>query len=190
MHTNQRTALLERDRELEELDRLADDALGGAGVMALVEGAPGVGKTCLLAAARERAVAIGFRALAARATELERELAFGVVRELLQPLAPAFEPPADVSFAALDELFELTAAAASEQPLVLEVDDLHSCDRPSLRVIAYLQRRLAGLPVLLIAAARMTEPGADLRLLGEIAHDPAVVRLHPRSLSPEGVARL
>jgi MoxR-like ATPase len=78
--------LLERERELSDLDRLVADALSGAPVLALIEGPAGIGKSRLLAAAREKAVGAGFRVLAARGSDLERELPFGVVRQLFEPV--------------------------------------------------------------------------------------------------------
>ena len=54
------------------------------------------------------------------------------------------------------------------------VDDLHWVDTPSLRYLAYLMRRLEGLPVLARAAGlRSGEPGADPFLVGEIAQEPS-----------------
>ena len=48
--------LLERERELAALERLLDDARDGARrASALIEGPAGIGKTRLLAEARERA---------------------------------------------------------------------------------------------------------------------------------------
>src|SRR5262245_52134878 len=78
--------LLERDRELEVVGGLVRDALDGRPAVALVEGPAGIGKTRLLAAARERAAAEGFRVLVARGGELEREMPFGVVRQLFEPV--------------------------------------------------------------------------------------------------------
>ena len=57
------------------------------------------------------------------------------------------------SFAALHGLFWLVLNLAEERPLLLAVDDLHWCDRPSLLFFAYLARRLEGQPILLLAGA-------------------------------------
>jgi hypothetical protein len=53
----------------------------------IVEGPAGIGKTRLLRSARDAGLEAGAtRVLGARATELETHLAFGVVRQLLDPL--------------------------------------------------------------------------------------------------------
>jgi hypothetical protein len=56
--------------------------------------------------------------------------------------APAHEGEAAASFAALHGLYWLTLNLAAETPLVLAVDDVHWCDRPSLRFLAYLAAAL------------------------------------------------
>jgi hypothetical protein len=78
--------LLERDRELERIGRTLQRAHQGHGGALMVEGPPGIGKTVLLAAARDAAGEEGFRVLRARGAELEREFAFGVVRQLVEPV--------------------------------------------------------------------------------------------------------
>ena len=78
--------LLERDRELERIGRCLQRAHQGHGGALVVEGPPGIGKTVLLAAARDAAGEEGFRVLRARGAELEREFAFGVVRQLVEPV--------------------------------------------------------------------------------------------------------
>jgi AAA ATPase domain len=78
--------LLERDRELERIGRCLQRAHQGHGGALVVEGPPGIGKTALLAAARDAAGEEGFRVLRARGAELEREFAFGVVRQLVEPV--------------------------------------------------------------------------------------------------------
>jgi predicted ATPase len=77
--------LLEREDELAILTALAAAAERGEGSLAVIEGTAGIGKTRLLAEARVRAGA-GVRVLSARGGELEGEFAFGVVRQLFEPL--------------------------------------------------------------------------------------------------------
>jgi DNA-binding CsgD family transcriptional regulator len=207
-------ALLERDRELGELDDLARGALDGRAAVAFVEGPAGIGKSRLLAAVRERADAEGFRVLAARGSDFERDFPFGVVRQLFEPAltdaerrarwlsgpaqqaARVFEPPEDAdatsgaSFGLLYGLFWLTANIAADGPLLLVIDDLHWCDRSSLRFITFLQRRLEGLRVLVATASRAGEAGEDARLLDEIAHDPTAVSIQPALLGEAAVGEL
>ena len=207
-------ALLERDRELAAIDDLLDEAADGRGRVLLVEGPAGIGKSRLLAEARGRAEG-SMRVLAARGGEMEQQFPFGVVRQLFeaeladpgrreQLLAGAAAPALGVfeqlggeedagvgsSFAALHGLFWLALNLAEERPLMLAIDDLHWADRPSLLFAAFLARRLDGVPILLAAALRGSEPGADPALMGEIAGDPGVVSVRPDPLSGQAVEAL
>ena len=153
----------------------------------------------------------GMRVLTARGSELEREFPFGVVRQLFEAAAagpdgelllqgsagstaPLFAPPADggldATFAVLHGLYWLTVNLSAEGPLMLAVDDLHWCDRPSLRFLAYLAHRLEGLPVVVVVSTRPNEPGADQALIGEIAHDPLTTLVRPAPLSAGAAAAL
>src|ERR1700691_4261375 len=76
--------LIERDRELRRVEGCLQRAQQGRGGALVVEGPAGIGKTVLLAVARNTAGAEGFRVLRARGAELEREFAFGVVRQLVE----------------------------------------------------------------------------------------------------------
>jgi predicted ATPase len=69
--------LLERQRELQALSDLIIAACRGKGRLVVVEGAAGIGKTCLLAAARAEGERAGMRMLSGRGSELEREFAYG-----------------------------------------------------------------------------------------------------------------
>src|SRR5213595_3541087 len=69
--------LLEREGELAQLGALVGAAREGAGRLVLLEGGAGIGKTRLLAAARERGAEAGMEVLHARGGELEREFPFG-----------------------------------------------------------------------------------------------------------------
>jgi DNA-binding NarL/FixJ family response regulator len=208
--------VLERERELAVLDGLVEGAAAGRAQVGLVEGAAGIGKSLLLAELRSRAESEGFRVLAASGSELEREFPFGVVRQLFEPLLidsgdrdrllsgaasgarSVFETledtgadaVADASLAALHGLYWLTADIAASGPTLIAIDDLHWCDPPSLRFVAYLVRRLEGLPVIVAGTLRPSEPGADMSVLGEIAPAQSTVSIHPRPLSQAGVHTL
>src|SRR5437764_2052994 len=211
--------LLEREGELAQLGALVDAAREGAGRLVLVEGGAGIGKTRLLAAARGRGAEAGMEVLHARGGELEREFPFGIVRQLFERTlvgvrkaerrdvlsgaadlaAPLFSgdyltdrasAQADPSFATLHGLFWLTSNLAARRPLVLAIDDLHWADKPSLRWLAYLVRRLEGLPVLVVACLRSGEPAGEDQLLAEVVSDPAVFVVRPPPLSEAAVSVL
>jgi DNA-binding CsgD family transcriptional regulator len=78
-------SLLERHDELARIEAALADARAGRGRFVLLEGPAGIGKTALLGAVRTAAANRGMRVLRSRGTELEREFAFGVVRQLLEP---------------------------------------------------------------------------------------------------------
>src|SRR5918997_1908267 len=155
--------LLERQGELAAVGGLLAAARAGSGRVVLIEGPVGIGKSRLLQESRTRAVPLGFRVLSARGGELERDFAFGVVRQLLEPclvranagegerlmagaaarsqvvFGPAAEDGgADATHTALHGLYWLVANLAERSPLLLAVDDGHWVDRPSLRFVLYL----------------------------------------------------
>jgi DNA-binding NarL/FixJ family response regulator len=201
--------LVERESDLGALAELLDGLIDGRSRAVVIEGPAGIGKSRLLGALRDGAAPRGVRALAARGSELEREFPFGVIRQLFEPALtgvdreaafagaaaaarPVFEGETSegATFAVLHGLYWLTLNVGAERPLLLAVDDLHWCDRPSLRFLAYLVPRLEGAPLLLGATLRTAEPGTDPVLLGEIARDPLTVSVRPQPLSQAGVAAL
>ncbi len=203
--------LFERESELQALDATIDGLVQGHSATVLIEGPAGIGKTRLLTEIRRRAAASGIQVLSARGSELEREFPFGVVRQLFDPvlgaaggedaLSGAASPARSVfegigrdgeaaGFAILHGLYWLTLNVGAERPLVLAVDDLHWCDRPSLRFLAYLAPRLEGQPIILGATLRSAEPGTDPVLLGEIGRDPLTTTVRPRPLSHDGTGEL
>ena len=78
--------LLERERELRMLRAGLSRACTGDGALLLIEGPPGVGKTALIRGARAQAEQAGMLALEATGSELEQPFAFGVLRQLLEPV--------------------------------------------------------------------------------------------------------
>ena len=209
--------LLEREAELAELEALVGESRGGSGRLVLIEAQAGLGKTRLLQAARRIGADAGMRVLAARATELERDFPFALVRQLFAPSLMAMgaaerdrllegasgaaraalgltddesppAPPGD-DFSVLHGLYWLIAALAERQPLLLAVDDAHWSDAASLRFLTFLLPRLEELPALVVVACRPGEAGAHGDL-ARIASDGAVRRLAPGALSRAAAAAL
>jgi DNA-binding CsgD family transcriptional regulator len=84
------SALLERTEELVRIESSLARGCEGHGSFVVLEGPAGIGKTAMLGAAREVAEANRMRVLHSRGAELEREFAFGIVRQLFElPLAEA-----------------------------------------------------------------------------------------------------
>ncbi|MGH2962475.1 MAG: ATP-binding protein, partial [Solirubrobacterales bacterium] len=208
--------LLERDRELNELAEALTGAKAGRGRVVVIEAPAGLGKTSLLAAGSETAVELGFACLRARATELERDFAYGLVRQLLEPVvakavesergqlfqgaaglsralfAPidATQPSAstDSAFSMLHGLYWLLNNMADERPVALVVDDIQWSDAESLRFFNYLAPRLDGLPVAVLASTRGGEHvSADL---ARLTAAPEATVLRPRPLSTGATATL
>jgi DNA-binding CsgD family transcriptional regulator len=212
--------LLEREVQVAALRALAGAAQSGGGRFVVVEGTAGIGKTRLLAEGRTIAGSAGMRVLAARGGELEGEFAYGIVRQLFEPLlavaapdlraellsgpaariaslvgatqpAGARDAAAEGSFAIVHGLYWLAANVALHQPTLLAVDDLHWADSPSLRWLLYLTRRLEGVPLLVVAGTRPPEgEGHDPLLVAELIADPQAAAVRPEPLGRASIAVL
>jgi DNA-binding CsgD family transcriptional regulator/tetratricopeptide (TPR) repeat protein len=200
--------LLEREEELGRLGGLMASAAEGRGAAILLEGPAGIGKTSLLEAAVRLAGDTRLGVLQARGGELERDFAYGVVRQLFERrvseaperwlegaaslaaplvgLEAGERPGDDPTAAALHSLYWLTANLAADGPLLIAIDDLHWVDAASLRFLAYLARRVGELPLLLVAASR---PPAEAQA-PDVLEALAVERLEPAPLSVAAVGRL
>ena len=206
-------ALLERAEERSAIEAAFQAARGGNGRFVVVAGRAGIGKSSLLAEGQQIARAAGFTVLTARASDLEREFAFGVARQLFErPVGRAPQwwggaaeqaravfddiPAAtggvfeDVSQSVLHGLYWLVVNAGADGRLLLTVDDLQLCDRSSLRFLSYLSRRLDGLPVVVLAGFRTAgQPPGDAAL-GDIVGDPATVLIEPQPLTIDAVSEV
>jgi len=202
------TDLVERDSELAAIKSCVR-----RGGVVLVEGGAGVGKTLLVEAActlarREKRIV-----LRARASDLERGFAFGIVRQLFERryadanakqkqallAGPArsvvtlfqrdnsSDAQEDTGFAVLHGLYWLSVNLADQAPVLLAVDDAHWADEASLRWLAYLAPRLGGASVLLVVALRPDEPASRSQALLAVRAAGSVT-IRPRLLSPQAVA--
>jgi DNA-binding CsgD family transcriptional regulator len=194
-------ALLGREAELEAMRRGIEAGRRGDGALLAVEGTAGIGKTALLGSALGAGRDGGMRALLATATPLEAAFPFGVARQLFDPVrrelgeeawaelssgAARFsaralddralevaDPTEDPGFATLHGLYWLSANLALERPLLLAIDDAQWADRPSLRFLIHLARRLEGLPVVVVVAVRSGDPPTDAPLVSELLAEAA-----------------
>jgi DNA-binding CsgD family transcriptional regulator len=211
-----RLGLLERRAELAAIEAMigADDRAEG---LLVIEGPPGIGKTSLIAEAKALGQAAGVQVLGARGSEFERQFSYGVVRQLFEAVlaqlsvqeraevlagaaelaAPLFdpaqmvsEPATDSSLATLHGLYWLTANVAARGRLLLTIDDLHWCDLPSLRWLAYLLPRMEALDLLVIVGVRPQERTEDPALLGQIVSDPLATVVRPAPLSADAATQM
>ena len=209
--------LLERDLETAHLQRAVDHASHGVGRVLVIGGPAGIGKTTLLGAARALAHDAGANVRLARGAELEQGFAFGVVRQLFEPMiamaseaerrdwlsgaaelaAPLFEAEAlladadhgDSVYPRLHGLYWMCANIARTRPLALCVDDAQWADDPSVAFLGYLARRLEELPVLVTLAVRTPLSGAAAPL-SVLLDDRTLRVLALRGLSVDGVERM
>jgi DNA-binding CsgD family transcriptional regulator len=212
--------LVERDAELRQLRRVIAGAARGDGSVTLIAAEAGLGKSQLLEAAAGEAVEAGLLPLTGRASELERDFAFGIARQALEPaVLPAsvddrerlLGGAARHAAAALDldpdagadrdphstvhGLYWLLANLAADAPLLVAIDDLQWADEPSAHWLAYAARRLEGLPIALIATIRLdaaSSPASDAHraAVETIESHPQTLRLMPPPLTDAGVGVL
>ena len=197
-------ALTGRDAELHRiLD--AFGCVGERGVLAVIEGESGVGKTRLAQEALVRLAQGGARVIVARPHAGEQGLAYGVIATVLRAaiddgadavpealrgdiarLLPDFgappptsldEPGARLRF--LEAISGLIAASFAAAAGVVFIDDLQWCDPASLEALAYLARRLDHRHLLLLCARRSDEPDHERRYvqLAELAERITLARL-------------
>ena len=107
------------------------------------------------------------------------------------PTPPPLDPE-QARFRLFDSVATFLRNAARNQPLVLVLDDLHSADEPSLRLLQFVARELRGTPVLVIATYRDMQLGRHHPLsdvLSSLAGEHLSRRVVLRGLSQEDIAR-
>ncbi|MGH3865022.1 MAG: helix-turn-helix transcriptional regulator [Pseudonocardiaceae bacterium] len=157
--------MAERDDVLDALERLLDNARAGRGGALFVVGPAGLGKTTVL----EHAITVAkprFAVGIGRGDQVEAVLPFGLIGQALDQLLKGKLPGGAVALdaeggeaadlSAQDRFYGILRGVreAAVRPLLVALDDLHWSDPDSLTVIHLLCRRLASLPVALIATTR------------------------------------
>ncbi|WCB92986.1 hypothetical protein DSM104299_01687 [Baekduia alba] len=205
-------ALVGRRGEAEVVFGLLD-GVRERGAALVLRGEPGIGKSALLTAAAERAVARRLQVLTTAGARAEASLPLAALHRLLSPILALAdelpEPQRDAlrsAFGALDgapDTFPVALAALNlldratdDRPLLLVADDAQWLDQPSADVLAFLARRLESESIILLLARRDGERGPfadvelpELRLTGLDAPDAAaLIDAQAAPLSP-GVRR-
>jgi predicted ATPase len=191
--------LVGREAEL----RLADEALStlrdATPPVHVVTGAPGLGKTRLVAELLSHAERRGYVALSGSGGELERDLPFGVVTEALTPTSerqtaaswkgsgrrpstawvpscprsgvrgPSRPRSCRSATARMSRRGKAAGTLGARRPLVVALDDLHSADPAPIELISYLLRHRPQAPVLMILALRRHPDAPRLRSVLEAA---------------------
>lgn len=181
-----------RVREVEELAVRARGIAAGSGQAVVLVGPTGAGKTRLLAEAIEQAAQSGLKVLRSRASEADRTVPYGAIRQLAESLGRE-EPhpeqlgnlpdgPVQDEMSAALRWYWYMADLAARSPLALCIDDLHWADEPSVKVLDVLRVRLADVPILLVAATRELPP--------TWAADSAVIQIPVRPLESDGLAAM
>jgi DNA-binding SARP family transcriptional activator len=177
--------LIDREGELELLGRSLREVAGGRGRILSMTGAPWMGKTRLLEefasdAGREFEVLIG------RAFRMEQNLPYGVATQVLAGAAPVIDknrgiipgwaihevgrlvpglddgedgatPDRFGELRLLEGIFTALVTLAAQRPLVVILDDVQWMDQASAALFSYLARRVSGIPMLMVLAARIED---------------------------------
>lgn len=174
--------LWERDRALSATARVLECARDGSGGSLFIAGEAGLGKTVVLERACGRA-RDGMRVVTATGDVMEASLPFGIALQLVE--AGVVDPEGSASSAPHYRVLQWLEDL--DEPMLIAVDDLHWADSGSLALLGFLCRRVASLPVAMIATLRPWPPQADelSRTLRQSRHA-AVERLAPLSETSSG----
>jgi DNA-binding SARP family transcriptional activator len=184
--------------EVDRLHEAAAAARRSQGRVVVLLGEAGIGKSRLVEETLATTGAGGWRLIVGRSHETEQMLALGVwagafraagltVRrdgladlgaayraELARLLPDLADPDARAPQSSGSELRLFEAVArwlerlAAASPLLVVLEDLHWADEASLRLAAFLARRLERRPVLTVLTARIEEIGVGAPMLGRV----------------------
>ena len=182
-------ALVERDAELLALTTAVTAAAElSRGVVVLVSGEPGAGKSALVRGVLAR-LDPAVTAVVGGCDDLLAPRSLGPFRDMAEEHP---ELAAAVSSAGLDEALPALLQVFASRPSVVVVEDVHWADDATLDAVRYLSRRIAAIPGALLLTFREANIGADhplRQILGALS-GPGVRRVSLPPLSIEAVRRL
>ena len=179
------TPLIGREAEVSRLRRALADARAGSGRLVEIRGEAGIGKTRLIAEIANEASRLGVQLLMGRCYESDQILPFGpwvdalrtsgVTREraLMDQLAPPWHAelvsllpevhvsglpaPRDNQLRLFEGVARLMERLSASRPVLLVLEDIHWADEMSLRLLAFVTRRIEQWRVLVLITAREEE---------------------------------
>jgi tetratricopeptide (TPR) repeat protein len=140
-------------------------AVRGRAAVVCVDGKVGMGKTTVLRESTRLARELGFAVLSAEASPTETNFPYGVATQLFEQMTVS---PACAEHRVLHGLYRAVKKLAQQAPVFIAVDNLEHADPQSLRWLAYLRRRLGGLPVVLAVTRTGFSTTREPALLGEL----------------------
>jgi predicted ATPase len=162
--------LVQRDTELSRLSRLVKAVRQGEPAVTMVVGAPGTGRTSLLAHAVRVAHDNGVQVMAATGAETESGLRYGVVSQLLaaepdQAARDLLRRLASSDETVIPVLCGYFVARSRRVPLLVVIDDVHLADEQSRLWLQAMARRLNGTSTMLLLSGNS--------MLSRLPADPA-----------------
>jgi DNA-binding CsgD family transcriptional regulator len=197
--TTTTTALHGRDPESTVLREALSSLRSGTGVVVVIEGSAGIGKSRLLAEAVRLAGRVSARVGFGEADPSEAVVELApLLRALFDGAAPLLERSAlpaarggpEQRYWLVQDLESLLEGAAAVAPLVVCLDDLQWADSGTLAALRALPARLESVPVAWILAARPLQPGSVLADVVEQLVSRGARRITLEPLTPAAVAEL
>jgi DNA-binding CsgD family transcriptional regulator len=199
--TSGRLPLVDRDEVLQQFEAIFSGLEPSRSGYLSIEGGWGMGRTSLLNAACLSAERAGCVVLRVGGMTQERSVAFGVLRRIIEDMAPlrhandditerteevlsVLQRDAERSFGTLGAAFYgLLLAARKIGPVLLAIDDANLVDDATMTTLEYLYHRVDDLQIWLLTTSPSRQPGA-----GPIAIEELLVRHDVRhvALSPLG----
>ncbi len=181
--------LIEREHFLAPLMALLDDVLAGSGRLVFLGGEAGVGKTSLVAALADGA-ADRLSVRRGGCDNIATPAALGPLVDAVPELSDVIEGASGVNRMRLFRRLRTTLTAV---PTLLLLEDVHWADEATLEMLRFLGRRLADMPLLIVATFREDEVAADHPLtvvLGDLATSQGVSRMTLPSFTVIGVRQV